>query len=95
MSDNNYIADNNIVIAKTAIASTTAKVTKLLSEVHYLKISNINIIDQLEDFSSQLININNLVYEVSNNLNNDFENLNISFNNLYNSINNSLLILLI
>ena len=50
-----------IVIAKTAAASSTAKVTKLLTEVQSLKTSNVGLTQTIKDLSDQVIHINTLV----------------------------------
>ena len=61
---------SEIVIAKNAAASSTAKVTKLLNEVYSLKTSNVSVLNFIDDLSNQVLTLNNFI-------NND---LDISFN---------------
>jgi predicted nuclease with TOPRIM domain len=80
---------SEIAIAKSAAASSTAKVTKLLNEVQGLKFSNNILSSKFNDLSNQILDISNLVYSLENSssLDNSFILLNNKVNLLDSSLN--------
>lgn len=100
MNNNNTQLTNlatEIVFAKTAAASATSKVTKVLNDVQMLKISNIDVIKNISDISNQILNINNLIHNISEDSNDYIEksvfydninNIDNQINDLYSKISN-------
>lgn len=74
-----------IVLAKNAAASATNKVTKTLTEIYNLKLSNVNINNSLTDISSQLFDISKLIENISE-LN--LSTIDTSFSIIFSEINN-------
>ena len=79
---------SEIVFAKTAASSATAKVTKVLNDVQMLKLSNIDIIRNISDISNQLLNVNNLIHNISEDTN-DYIEKSIFYQNI-NTIDNNI-----
>lgn len=88
-----------IVFAKNAAAAATSKVTKLLNEVHSIKITNIDVINNVRDLSNQIFNIDKFISDfsynfsdyVDNNLFNDNINrIDTSLNHIYSEFSNIL-----
>ena len=99
MNNNTQLTNlaTEIVFAKTAAASATSKVTKVLNDVQMLKLSNIDVIKNISDISNQILNINNLIHNISEDSNDYIEksvfydninNIDTHINDLYNKISN-------
>jgi len=99
MNNNTQLTNlaTEIVFAKTAAASATSKVTKVLNDVQMLKISNIDVIKNISDISNQILNINNLIHNISEDSNDYIEksvfydninNIDNQINDLYSKISN-------
>jgi len=99
MNNNTQLTNlaTEIVFAKTAAASATSKVTKVLNDVQMLKLSNIDVIKNISDISNQILNINNLIHNISEDSDDYIEksvfydsinNIDNHINDLYNKISN-------